>query len=199
MKILVCGVGAIGSNLVANLVPDLKGEHEITVLDKDLVEERNVTAGTQFYTPDQVGLLKVEALQFNVYKWYQREIKIINQEFRGTIAANWPQYSLIIDCFDNHEARHLIQNFYIDDNGLDIPTNLLHIGFSADYTFAIEWAENYTVPSDILKGIDICEMPGASAFVATVASLGALVAEEFILKGKKLDILGGKFIHSLAK
>lgn len=38
MKILVAGIGAIGSNLTADLVADLKGKHEITVLDMDNVE-----------------------------------------------------------------------------------------------------------------------------------------------------------------
>ena len=74
MNILICGVGAIGSNLTARLVNDLKGEHQITILDKDVVEERNITAGTQFYTRETLGFPKVDALQFLIEKQYQREI-----------------------------------------------------------------------------------------------------------------------------
>lgn len=199
MKILICGVGALGSNLVRELVPDLKGEHEITVLDKDKVEERNITAGTQFYTRDQIDIPKVEALQFNIYKWYEREIKIINHGIISNsdadrIIMDSAKDGLIIDCFDNYESRRDLQNRFYHRH-----LNGLHLGFSDNYTFSIEWAENYKVPSDITSGFDICTMPGAAAFVSSVAALGSLVAEEFILNNKKLELIGGKFIHSIIK
>lgn len=194
MKILVCGIGALGSNLVRELVPDLKGEHLISVLDKDNVEERNITAGTQCYTRDQIGISKVEALQFNIYKWYEREIDTI----RGEVNADYPvildNYDLMVDCFDNFASRNRLQALH-----KLFRINLLHLGFSDNYTFTIEWAEKYKVPTDITTGFDICTLPGAAAFVSSVAALGSLVAEEFILNKKKLEITGGKFIHSLIK
>lgn len=192
MNILICGAGAIGSNLTARLASDLKGLHTITVLDKDIVEERNIVAGTQFYMPNQIGLSKVEALQFNIYKQFQKEIKIRNEKFNGTI-KNWHDFDLTIDCFDNHYARHYIQYYYQIAKDSDIKENILHLGFSNAFTFAIEWAENYTVPSDITTGFDICEMEGASSFVNMVASLGGLVVQEFLTKKKKIDIIGNKF------
>jgi saccharopine dehydrogenase-like NADP-dependent oxidoreductase len=192
MKILICGVGAIGSNLASNLVADLKGKHEITVLDKDTVETRNVSAGTQFYTPDQVGQPKVEALQFNLYKQFQREVDIRNCDIHGILAKE-KRFDLIIDCFDNHDARNIIQTQFKDY------TEVLHIGFSDQFTFAIEWADHYQVPTDITTGFDICEMEGARAFVATVAALGALVAEKWIDDKTKMEIIGGKYTHQIVK
>lgn len=192
MKILILGVGAIGSNLVAHLVPDLKGEHEITVLDMDKVEKRNVQAGTQFYTEDQIGRDKVEALQFNIYKWYNREVEILNQNILETTGEEFfTQFDFVIDCFDNHEARSFV------DRHATSPT--LHVGFSDNFTFSVEWDADYNPPTNFESGIDICEMPGASAFVSSVASIGALVAEEFILNDKQPEVLGGKFTHSLIK
>lgn len=192
MKILILGAGAVGSNLVLHLVPDLKGEHEITVLDFDTVEKRNIQAGTQFYTEDQIGLKKVDALQFNIYKWYNREVEILSQNILETSGEEFfSNYDLVIDCFDNHEARSFV------DKHSTGPT--LHIGFSDNFTFSIEWEDNYKPPTNFESGIDICEMLGASAFVSSVASVGALVAEEFILNNKQLEILGGKFTHSLIK
>lgn len=192
MKILVCGAGAIGSSLIRNLVPDLKGNHEITVLDMDTVEERNVTPGTQWYSPDQIGMPKVEALQFNVFKWFEREIEIFHGNITDWIGQS-PKQDLIVDCFDNHEAREIIQTQYKDF------ADVLHIGFSDKFTFAVEWAENYAVPSDITTGMDICEMPGAAGFVASVGSLGALVVENYLEKGEKMQILGGKYLRSLVR
>lgn len=197
MKIIVMGIGAIGSNLVSLLAPDLKGEHEIVVLDKDVVEERNVQAGTQFYLPDQIGLSKGEALQFNIYNHFQKEIDFIYEPLKNfaTSSADLNGYNLIIDCFDNTEARKKIQNLY---RATTWDIELLHIGFSANFTFAIEWDKNYKVPTDI-EGLDICEMPGAAAFVKRTASLGAMVVEEYIQNKTKIEIVGGKFSHRVIK
>ena len=195
MNILICGVGAIGSNLTARLVADLRGEHVITVLDCDVVEKRNVQPGTQLYTYDQIGHPKVEALQFNMYKWYQRKIKIIDDDI--TVLNALPAYDFIIDCFDNYHARERLQGMFdvgryikLEDG---LPYDLLHIGFSDRFTFAIEWADNSSVPTDITSGFDICEMEGASAFVNLTASYGALVSEDFIINKKKIDLIGNRY------
>lgn len=194
MRILIAGVGAIGSNLTARLVSDLKGAHSITVLDKDTVESRNVTPGTQLYLPDQVGLSKVEALQFNIYKMYEREIEIENTNLIFPCQNLFHRFDLVIDCFDNYNSRSAIQLSWKIENLKTNNCGLLHIGFSDQFTYAVEWAENYTPPSDITTGFDICEMEGAAAFVNFVTSLGASVAEEYVNKGKKLEFVGGKFL-----
>lgn len=195
MKILICGAGAIGSQLVRSLIPDLKGEHEITVLDMDIVEKRNIVPGTQWYTMDQIGLPKVEALQFNVYKAFERDIQILDGDIRsllgwlkGTI-HNAEKFDLIVDCFDNHEARRITQQYSVSP--------LIHIGFSDRFTFEVEWAEWYAVPTNITTGMDICEMPGAAGFINSVASLGALVIESYLETGEKMRVLGGKYQRSL--
>lgn len=196
MKILICGIGAIGSNLTARLASDLKG-CEITVLDKDVVEERNISAGTQYYTREVIGAPKVEALQYLIEKNHEKNIHIINREITEKNSDELAvQYidSLIIDCFDNHQAR---KNIALRAYHRHI--HCLHIGFSQDFTFAVEWSPKYVAPTDILSGFDICEMPGASAFVNKVASIGALVAEEFVLQGKKLEVVGNKFTHTIIK
>ena len=209
MNILICGIGALGSNLTARLVVDLHGQHQITVLDKDKVEERNIQAGTQFFTPDQIGLPKVEALQFNIYRHYQREIETQNKELLAPqqeqsfiishqLRTQFLPYNVIIDCFDNYKSRLLLQQLADLTNKSQQPIIVLHIGFSQDFTFAIEWAEHYKVPSDI-NGLDICTMPGASSFINVVASMGALVAQDFINGGKKINIVGNKYSHTLIK
>lgn len=207
MKILICGVGAIGSNLVRNLVPDLRGEHEITVLDMDAVEERNVTPGTQWYTMEQIGIPKVEALQFNVYNTFQREIDFWNRELTAVrdgdrfiitpaLRELFLGYDLVVDCFDNFDARALLQQLADLTKDAAEPIRVLHIGFSDQFTFEIEWDEWYQVPSNIETGMDICEMPGAAGFVNSVASLGALVVENYLEKNEKMRVIGGKYQRS---
>ncbi len=202
-KILVCGVGSLGSQLVSSLVPDLKGEHEITILDFDKVEERNLI-GTQYYFPGQEDQLKTEALQYSIYKHFNREIKTINkqildeydaeivfipEELTGTDnQTTFDPYDLIIDCFDNSESRGNVQEACIKNK---IPC--LHIGFSDQFTFATEWAENYQVPSDITSGFDLCESEGASSFIKFVSALASQTILNYIKTGEKKEFIGNKF------
>lgn len=186
MKILICGAGAIGSNLAELLTVDIHGQHEVTVLDFDTVEERNVRVGTQFYTHAQIGMPKVEALQYNIYKAHEREINIINEKLIIQNVELLMDYDLIIDCFDNHDARELTQ-------GARWAHEIVHIGFSDKMTFAIEWATDYVVPSDITTGIDVCEMQGAGSFVKMVAALGSLTVQNYLQNRIQLDFLGNRF------
>lgn len=192
MKILICGAGALGSNLVANLVADLRGEHNITVLDKDVVAERNIQAGTQFYFIDQVGQLKVEALQYNIYKWFEREIQILNVFLNvGNMYSILDNYDLIIDCFDNKDGRRTLQSFW-EDSEVEKNPQVLHAGFSRHFTFAIEWAKSYLVPEDISSKFDICEMEGASSFVKMVSALTSSVVQEFVRSDRKVEMIGNR-------
>jgi len=185
MNILLCGCGALGSNLTRLLVPDLRGAHSLTLLDDDVVEERNIIAGTQWYTPDQLDLPKVEALQYNIYQAYQREILA---QRANIIDIDPNTYDFVIDCFDNYRARNMVHN---------IKPPVIHLGFSDQVTFEIAWDEQYQVPSDIDTGMDICEMPGAAAFITRVAALGALTIEHFLRTTEQRAYLGNAFTHTL--
>ena len=186
MKILICGVGSLGSNLAALLACDLKGEHEITVLDFDKVAERNLM-GTQYYFPGQEEQLKSEALEYSIYKHFNREINIITEKLTTSNAVKiLSNYNLIIDAFDNYESRSIVQSFHLNYGSGEV----LHLGLSNQMTFEISWAENYQVPTDITSGFDICEMEGASSFVKLVASLGSLVIQQYLKNGSKREFVG---------
>lgn len=184
-QILICGIGAIGSNLTSLLARDLKEDWTITVLDKDCVEERNIRAGTQFYTKDQISYTKVEALQYNIYQAYGREIEIYHGDIRKWLVEGGKS-DIVIDCFDNKEAREVIQAQYKDFS------SVLHVGFSDDFTFAIEWAKDYIVP-DTTVTIDICEMRGAASFVTMVSAISSQVVLEKITNNKEVEVVGNRF------
>lgn len=192
MRILILGAGALGSNLAKVLLPDLRGEHEIEVLDFDTVEERNVTPGTQFYATDQIGLSKVEALQFNLFKFYGQEIKIHHCRFPAGFSSDISGYDWAIDCFDNHESRQNVQRLWeFQSNVKGHYWHLIHAGFSDQFTFAIENALNYKVPTDI-EGLDICELPGAASFVNMVASATSWVLQNAIKTGTVVEMIGNQ-------
>ncbi|MFN2226740.1 MAG: ThiF family adenylyltransferase, partial [Anaerolineae bacterium] len=61
-RLVICGAGAVGSNLVDNLAR--QGYRRLTVVDFDRVEAHNV--GTQTYAESDVGAFKVDVLQAEV-------------------------------------------------------------------------------------------------------------------------------------
>lgn len=183
-SIIVLGVGAIGSNLSAYLASDIRDNHEITILDKDLVEERNIRAGTQFYLREQIGISKVEALQYNIHKQYNRKVQIINGVFLRAENFMINAFDLVVDTFDNFEARKAIT-----EACRHIPC--VHIGFSPNFTWSILWNEGYVPPEDA-KGLDICELNGASSFVHMVSAIGSLVVQDFLNTGEKREFIGNR-------
>lgn len=195
-KILILGAGALGSNLAANLAADLRNEVELTVLDYDKIEERNVTAGTQFYMPDQVGMSKGEALQYNLYKWFGVQAGFINEMLGDDNLRYLGEYDLVIDCFDNESSRERVQ----DARNTELTGDLLHCGFSPQMTFEITWDDRYEVPTDSPDGArDICEMPGARGFIQRVAGLAANAVRQYVEEGKQVDYLGNRnTAHKLA-
>lgn len=186
-KILICGLGAIGSSLGANLANDLRGKARLTLLDFDAVEKRNLVAG-QFYLPEQEGMPKPEALQLNLYRFFGVEADIINQKLEVGSNVYYSDYDLIIDCFDNYEARKILQTQYEIQK-----LNILHSGFSPKITFSILWAEGYEVPDDILSDFDLCDQPDARSFVQIVAGLTGITAIRFLETGEKKNFVGNRF------
>jgi len=165
--ITVCGVGALGSNLIDNLTRT--GFINIRAIDKDRVEASNLT--TQVYADADVGALKVDALKNKIFRNIGAEIEAVNKELT---AANVKQLlkksTLVLDCFDNNKARQCIQD---EVRSKKVPC--LHVGLYEDYA-EIVWDEKYRVPKDQAAG-DVCDYPLAR----NIAMLACVVATEEIL------------------
>ena len=187
-KILLLGCGALSSQLLSSLAPDLRGKSELTILDFDIIEERNLM-GTQLFFPEQKGVKKTEALQYNIYKLFNRKVEIITEKLSGDNINILKDYDLIIDTFDNYLSRKLVQNFVVK-NKIDC----LHCGFSEKLTFEICWAENYNVPSDTISSFDVCEAEGASSFIKLTSACGANAVLAFINNGEKRNFIGNRFL-----
>lgn len=186
MKIIILGIGGLGSHLCENLVADNRGQWDITVMDFDKVEERNLR-GTQKYVFDQLGQLKTEALQYTLYRTFEKEIKVITQRLIEGNVDLLSEFDLVIDTFDNFESRKLVQNYCTSHN-----LEVIHIGFNPVFTFSIEFGNNYKVPTDIISPIDICEAVGASSFITMVSSVGSLVIQDFLKTGTRREFVGNR-------
>lgn len=177
IRLTVCGAGAVGSNLVNNLAR--QGIQNITVIDFDRVEEHNIS--TQIYTERDVGLFKVEALQTEVFNTVGAEIIAIRQKLTDRNVKKFlKDADLVVDGFDNHEARALVTE-HCQTTGI----SCLHVGLSADYAEVV-WNEQYTVPHDTVEA-DICEYPMARNLILFAVALACELIVRFVLTGERQD------------
>ena len=167
--IVLCGAGAIGSNLADNLARH--GATRLSVIDDDRVEEHNVS--TQLYGEDEVGLWKVEALQARLFRAVGVEIAPVRKRLDERNAGKLLRgAALVIDAFDNHASRAAVQSA-----ARAAGVACLHVGLHADYA-EIVWDEHYRVPPDPTTADDVCDYPLARNAVL----LAATVATEAILR-----------------
>jgi molybdopterin/thiamine biosynthesis adenylyltransferase len=175
IRVTICGAGAVGSNLVTNLVR--QGLHKITVIDFDRVETHNV--GTQTYTESDVGIFKVEALQAEVFRAVGIEIIAIRQTLTARNVEKLLQDTdLVVDGFDNHAARALVTEH---SRIAEIPC--LHIGLSADYAEVV-WNEQYIVPRDTTAA-DVCDYPLARNLIQFAVALASEIIVRFVITGQR--------------
>ena len=181
---IIMGLGAIGSNLLMELI-NIDPKAEFIGIDFDKVEDRNIN--TQAYFLHHIGMYKAQAMQIvigmkkNGIKYFPI-VKKINNIYKdiNLFGANQVIGSrkdiLIIDCFDNAESRKLLE-------GID---NCLHIGFSPQYTAEIIWGKNYNTPNNIPKDQDdICEMSYASSFIKYIVGFAGIVIKEYLETGNR--------------
>lgn len=171
-KIFVCGCGAVGSNLIDNLIR--QGFQNIRVIDMDRVEDHN--RNTQVWGRREVGQLKVRAMMNRVLsdmglKLGIHDCRMTAENIDKTLAGS----ELVVDGFDNTESRQLVTDF-CRGSGIDC----LHVGLNAGYA-EIMWNEQYKVPKK--SGVDACEYPLARNTVLMAVAVAADVIVRYVLKG----------------
>lgn len=150
MQILVCGAGTLGGNLTEHLARSLGPNFKLRLLDHDRVEERNLS--NQPYLLHQVGKPKVAALAENVFRISGQRIEAQQKTLTRGNASRWIQdCDLVVDCFDNHEARLALQMVCRKSK---LPC--IHLGLASDYGEVV-WDEHYRVPPDSHR--DPCGKP----------------------------------------
>jgi molybdopterin/thiamine biosynthesis adenylyltransferase len=179
LRVTICGVGAIGSNLADNLVR--QGVTTLRTIDRDRVEEHNVS--TQAYGEADVGVWKVEALRNRLFKVAGVEIDAVRKELT---AQNSKQLlgdaDIVIDAFDNSAARQLVQATV---RASGVPC--LHVGLYEDYC-EVMWDEAYRVPKDVAG--DVCEYPLARNLVLLAVVIASETVLKFVATGERTDRSG---------
>ncbi|BAY63127.1 UBA/THIF-type NAD/FAD binding protein [Calothrix brevissima NIES-22] len=167
--VTICGAGALGANITENLARS--GFDKLTVIDRDRIEERNLS--TQPYYRSDVGAFKAKILANNLYRAIGTKIDSKTKELTPANTSQLLKDSqLIIDAFDNSIARQAVKDYAAQCH---IPC--LHAGLSADYAELI-WNDVYRVPSDVND--DICDYPLARNLVMLTVAVACEAAISFI-------------------
>jgi molybdopterin/thiamine biosynthesis adenylyltransferase len=179
IRLAVCGAGAVGSNLVDNLVR--QGFRRLAVIDFDRVESHNV--GTQTYAASDAGAFKVDVLQAEVFRAVEVEIDAVRQRLtERNVAKLLSGADLVVDGFDNHQARALVTE-HCRERGIPC----LHVGLSADYAEVI-WNEAYRVPHDPDGDeADVCDYALARNLVQFATALASEAVVRYVLDGVRQD------------
>lgn len=177
-QITIYGLGAIGSNLLVQLAKTFP-DYKFSGVDYDKVEDRNIR--TQAYFLEHVGLHKVNAMKVVLARYF-KSIKYypVNRKVESNLQPIGSD--LIIDCFDNSKSRKFLSGIK--------GHNVLHVGFSPQYSAECIWDEDYDVPGDVDPAqADICSMTDAVPFIHFVVNAVALNISHWLETGEKKNFI----------
>lgn len=181
MRILFCGVGAIGST-AAVLCRNL--EATLAFVDFDRVESKNLLA--QAYVKPSVGKNKAEALKLQLLNLHGVKAESFGVRVtRDNVEALCGGADLLVDCFDNQDSRLLLSEY-----ARKAGKPLVHGAVSADGTFGlVRWDERFTPDAEDTAGQATCEGGAHLPLLGLLAATLARAVQDFLKHGVKRDAL----------
>jgi molybdopterin/thiamine biosynthesis adenylyltransferase len=173
-RVVLCGAGAIGSNLADTLAR--QGVVDLLIIDRDRVEEHNIS--TQIFCEEDVGAKKAEVVANRIYDAVGAEVDTVDRELTASnVGKHLGEADLVIDGFDNHASRELVTSYCRDEQ-----ISCLHAGLAADYAEVL-WNDSYRVPADAPDGPDVCDYPMARNLIGLCVAVAAEVLVRFVVDG----------------
>ncbi|MCY1016309.1 HesA/MoeB/ThiF family protein [Pyxidicoccus sp. MSG2] len=181
MRILFCGVGAIGSSAVV-LCRNL--EAQLAFIDFDRVESKNLLA--QAYVKPSVGKNKAEALKLQLLNLHGVKAESFGVRLtRDNVEALCGGGDLLVDCFDNQDSRLLLSEY-----ARKAGKPLVHGAVSADGTFGlVRWDERFIPDAEDTAGQATCEGGAHLPLLGLLAATLARAVQDFVKHGVKRDAL----------
>lgn len=178
-RLLICGVGALGSH-AALLCRNLPAT--LVLVDDDRVERKNLAA--QAFVKAALGKNKAQALAKQLRTFYG-----LSAEARGVrlsehnAAALLDGVTLALDCFDNEASRRVLQEAA---RAAGVP--LLHGALAADGSLGlVRWDERFVPDAEDTPGQATCEGGEHLPLIALTASVLARAAQDFLSQGTRRD------------
>jgi molybdopterin/thiamine biosynthesis adenylyltransferase len=181
LKILFCGVGALGSTTVhfcRNLAVELR------LVDFDRVESKNLAA--QWFVKQSIGKNKAEAVRLQLANFYGITADALPVRLAATNAAQLLDGAgLAVDCFDNADSRILLA-----DAARAASVPLVHAALAADGTFGmVRWDERFTPDREDTPGQPTCEGGDHLPLIGLAAATLARTLQDFTKSGARHDYL----------
>src|SRR5689334_6364221 len=108
IPVTVCGAGALGANITESLAR--QGFSKLRVMDRDRIEERNLS--TQPYFRSDVGAFKAKILANSLYRAVGIKVEAKTKELTPANTTQLLKDSqLIVDVFDNSVARQAVKDY----------------------------------------------------------------------------------------
>jgi threonine dehydrogenase-like Zn-dependent dehydrogenase len=183
MRIVFCGVGALGSTAV--LFCRTLGA-ELAFVDFDRVESKNLLA--QAFVKASVGRNKAEALKLQLSTFHGVKAEAFPVRLVGSnIASVCAGADLLVDCFDNAASRELLQS-WARERGVP----LVHAALSGDGTFGlVRWTERFAADSEDEPGQATCEGGEHLPLIGVLAGTLARIVQDFVRDGTRRDAMVG--------
>ncbi|MDA3890824.1 MAG: sulfur carrier protein ThiS adenylyltransferase ThiF [Salinivirgaceae bacterium] len=178
-KIGIAGAGGLGSNCAASLIR--AGVKKLVIADFDVVCESNLNR--QFYFADQIGVLKVKALNDNLLRIYSnldidfRVLKITHENVKEL----FQNCDVIVEAFDDkHEKQMLIESVikYLPNIPLVIGSGMA--GWGDNNSIVTEKFDNLFACGDKVSEINE-DLPPIGPRVGIVANMQANQVLEILL------------------
>lgn len=181
MRIVFCGIGALGSTAVLycrNLDATLR------LIDFDRVESKNLQA--QWFVKQSVGKNKADALRLQLQNFYgikaeSRGVRLISQNAKELLDG----CDLAVDCFDNMASRVLLR-----ERARELSIPLVHGALSADGTFGlVRWDERFAPDEEDEEGQATCEGGEHLPMIGLIGSTMARAIQDFVASGGQHDYM----------
>jgi molybdopterin-synthase adenylyltransferase len=180
-RIVVCGVGALGSTCVQYL---RNVDAELRLIDFDRVESKNLAA--QWFVKQSLGKNKAEALRLQLANFYGAKAEAMGVRLRADNAAQLlADCALAVDCFDNADSRLALSEAA---RAANVP--LVHGALSADGTFGlVRWDERFTPDREDAEGQATCEGGEHLPMIGLMGAMLARTIQDFLASDDRRDYL----------
>jgi hypothetical protein len=181
MRIVFCGVGALGST-AAVLCRGLGAA--LAFVDFDRVESKNLAA--QSFVKASLGKNKAEAMKLQLATFYGFKAEAFPVRLvPANVEALCGRSDLAVDCFDNAESRLVLQSWARASSRA-----LVHAALSADGSFGlVRWTERFVPDAEAVAGQATCEAGEHLPMIGTLAGTLARIVQDFVVSGTKRDAL----------
>jgi molybdopterin/thiamine biosynthesis adenylyltransferase len=180
-KVVVCGVGALGSTAV-HCCRSLGVE--LRVVDFDRVEARDLAA--QWFVKPSIGKNKAEAIRLQLANFYGVRAEAFGVRIAaGNAAQLLAGCALAVDCFDNADSR-----IALADAARAAGVPLVHAALSADGTFGlVRWDERFVADREDAAGQATCEGGDHLPMIGVIGATLARVIQDFVRGGERRDYM----------